>query len=67
VPGFIPGVHYYEGKLEDIPKATEWFLRDEEGIEAAERMRNAAFDVLTSKFDFSNILSNLVDNVLIGS
>jgi hypothetical protein len=32
VPGFIPGVHYYEGKLEDIPKATEWFLRDEEGL-----------------------------------
>jgi hypothetical protein len=67
VPGLIPGVHYYEGKPEEIPKAIEWFLRDAEGIEAAEGMRNAALSVLKSKFDLSNILSNLVEKLVVGS
>jgi hypothetical protein len=66
MPGFIPGVHYYEGKLEDIPKAVEWFLQDPEGIEAAEKMRNAAFEALSSNFDLSDILSDVVESLLMG-
>src|SRR5262249_48043295 len=40
IPGLIPGKHYYEGTLDEIPKAIEWFLRDAEGIKEAEQMRN---------------------------
>jgi hypothetical protein len=64
-PGLIPGKHYYEGTLDQIPQAIEWFLNDPEGIKAAEDMRNAAFEVLKTQFDFSQIIREMVEHLAI--
>jgi hypothetical protein len=63
IPGLTPGEHYFAGTLKEIPEAIEWFLRDKDGAEKAEEMRNAAFTALREKFHFPQILQSIVSKI----
>lgn len=50
-PGVEPGVHLLEAELHDIPALLGWLLDTEEGRRKAESVRQAAFELLTTRYD----------------
>jgi hypothetical protein len=50
VPGFIPGEHYIEVDIRNMGEMVDWLLRDEDGQEEAERIRNSAARLLADSY-----------------
>lgn len=59
IPGFIPGTHYFEADLEDLPALMEWLLRDPQGQNAAETAREAAFQAFKKHYSLTAMLREL--------
>jgi hypothetical protein len=60
VPGFVPGQHYFEGALAEIPEMLEWLLRTDDGQAAAESARQSAYALLSSEYRLSSRLADLL-------
>lgn len=59
IPGFVPGTHYFEADLEQVPALMEWLLRNPQGQNAAETARKTAFQALKKHYSLTAVLREL--------
>lgn len=59
IPGFIPGTHYFEADLERLPALMEWLLHDPQGQNAAETVRETAFQAFKKNYSLTAVLREL--------
>jgi hypothetical protein len=63
IPGLIPGQHYVECDLEDLPAQLAWLLTDPAGQTEAEHIRRAGHAALMQHFSIAPILQTYLDQM----
>ena len=49
VPTFEPGIHYFQTDARHIPHLVDWLLKSEDGKQAAERVRQNSFSLVSRR------------------
>jgi glycosyltransferase involved in cell wall biosynthesis len=60
IPGLVPGEHYVECDLEEMPQKLFWLLRTPEGQSEAEAIRKRAFETLVARYSLETIASRFL-------
>jgi hypothetical protein len=60
IPGLVPGEHYVECDLEEMPEKLFWLLRTPEGRSEAEAIRKRAFETLVARYSLKTIASRFL-------
>lgn len=58
-PPFVAGRDYVQATLDEMPRLIDYYLRDPQGIEEAERIRNSGYEQLKTSCHFPNLMKEL--------
>lgn len=59
LPGLIPGVHYFEDEIQNLPSLIKWLINDPQGQQKLERVRRAGYQAALAQFQLSRSLAEL--------
>jgi glycosyltransferase involved in cell wall biosynthesis len=60
IPGLVPGEHFVECDLSEMPEKLLWLLRTPEGRSEAEAIRKRAFEALVARYPLKMIASRFL-------
>lgn len=61
---FVPGEDYVQAPLEEMPHLIDYYLRDPQGIAAAERIRNSGYERLRSQCNLPSMMREILTPLL---